>query len=120
MNFKNDNKTRDMTCENEIDQFAVGNNIAKLTYPVGLLQSEEVQNINIFSLMGTEVEYWNLSSGSFSSNSSFVRIVEANGSVMFTKGVDSIYGVRPTLSLREGTVISSGTGSESDPFVIQG
>ena len=119
LQFKNSNNTTNLACESVTDQFAVSNNKAKLTYPVSLLQNEERYNINTPSLMATGVYWWGLSPRHFSAFDSYVRNVDAAGSVgIYYNIVDYVGGVRPVVSLSSGTVISSGTGDEDNPFII--
>ncbi len=118
MQFKNyTESTTDMTCTNVTDQFAVGNNRAKLIYPVGLLQNEERTNINSSTMMATGVSWWGLSPSYFYDYYAYVRTVNLYGNfnddvVTFAKGV------RPVVSLKSSTVISDGSGSKESPFVI--
>ena len=117
LQFKNYSQTTNLACSNVTDQFAVSNNKAKLTYPVGLLQDEERYNINTGSLMATGSNWWGLSPNSFISNGANVRSVYTDGSDSY-RSVSNAYGARPVVSLSSGTVISSGTGAEDDPFII--
>ena len=119
LEFKNYNgQTTNLACSNVTDQFAVSNNKAKLTYPVGLLQDEERYNINTSSLMVTGAHYWGLSSGYFGTNSAGVRGVHDGGGGL-SYNVNDVVGARPVVSLSSGTVISSGSGSEESPWVVE-
>ena len=123
--FKNYNHTTNLVCLNETDQFAVSNNKAKLTYPVSLINTEELYNISTkstSSLRKTGADYWGLSplyfgTPAFNSNSG-VRYVSADGG-LFGNQVNYTYGSRPAVSLSSGIVITGGDGSEERPFVIQ-
>jgi hypothetical protein len=112
--------TRILSCSNITDQFAVGNNKAKLTYPVGLINNEEWYNIGTSSLRQTGDSYWGLSPYYFYSLNACVRGVSADGSLGYYHVYRS-HGSRPAVSLSTGAVISSGsgTGSENDPWVIE-
>ena len=125
MNFKNYSKNNDLSCVNETDQFAVSNNKAKLTYPVSLATHEELytltnnNNSSYYSVLTkTGAWWWVLSPGYFGVSISVVRDVGAGGDLNDV-GVVNSYGSRPAVSLNSGAVIASGTGSESNPWVIQ-
>ena len=119
MYFKNYSSNKDLSCVNETDQFAVSNNKAKLTYPVSLINNEEWYNIGTGSLRKTGTYYWGLSPDFFSVANSNVRYVGAAVGSLDSNFVNRDYGLRPAVSLVSGIVISSGTGSTTDPFVIQ-
>ena len=118
LQFKNYSSNNDISCANETDQFAVANNKAKLTYPVSLINNEEWYNIGTSSLRKTGAYYWGLSPYYFEVVASYVRIVGTDGSLTGDL-VGISHGSRPAVSLSNGAVIASGTGSESDPFIIQ-
>ncbi len=62
---------------------------------------------------------WTISPYAYSSFSSVAFYVYSAGSVA-TNGVVTNNGVRPVVYLKSNVKISSGTGSESDPFVLEG
>jgi len=107
----------DLTCPNLTDQFAVGNNKAKLTYPVSLIQGEEVNNLNNPSLLATGEPWFTLSPLAFGGASMNVFFVDDDGS---SQGnfVGISYDVRPVVSLASNVRITVGTGSESDPWIV--
>ena len=109
---------------NVTDQFAVSNNKAKLTYPVSLATTEELytltnNNSSTYhsTLTNTGDKWWGLSPGYFSYNTR-VRYVYLDGSVSYSY-VEYAYGLRFVVSLSTGVVISSGSGTESDPWIIE-
>ena len=118
MNFKNYNLNNDLSCINIIDQFAVSNNKAKLTYPVSLINNEEWYNIGTSSLRKTGAYYWGLSPNYFKHYTAYVRRVNTDGSLSDNGVVGYSYGSRPAVSLSTGAVISEGSGTEADPWVI--
>jgi len=125
MIFKNSNDIKDLSCANKTDQFAVSNNKAKLTYPVGLATHEELytlthnnSNIN-FDLTKTGDWWWGISPVSFTGNSAFFRVVFTSGIVYSSATVNNAYGSRPAVSLKNGVVITDGTGSEAEPWIIE-
>ena len=119
INFKNESEyVTDMTCTNITDQFAVSNNKAKLTYPVGLIQNEEISNINTPSLMSTGEPWFTISPINSFGTSNNIVYVDADGS---NQGnfVGIAYGTRPVVSLKSGAPFIGGTGSEADPWVVE-
>ena len=117
MKFKNMINS-DLSCINETDQFAVSNNKAKLTYPVALLEAEEIYNINTSSLMATGVSYWVFSPINFGNNDASVRRVNAAGGGS-SNLVNLALGLRFVVSLNSGTVITGGDGSEESPWIVE-
>ena len=114
--------TNSLICSNETDQFAVGNNKAKLTYPVGLLRSEEyslfgnneeansLRNIGTSYWVSTPTEYGFYVNG---------RIICGTGGVSCSAAMNVTEGLRPVVSLAPFVVFSSGTGSEADPWIVE-
>ena len=120
--FKNYNLTKDISCLNETDQFAVSNNKAKLIYPVALLQDEEIYNINpttsSSSLFTTNDTWWTISPYYYYNGANLHRVY-TNGDGSYKSYSYIKNGVRPVVSLGSGAVISSGTGSETDPWIVE-
>ena len=124
--FKNYNFTTNLACPNVTDQFAVSNNKAKLTYPVSLITYEELYgltNMNASThrfLTNTNNRWWSLSPSDFDKDSTSVLYVYSNGRLDYSDlFVDNSSDVRVVITIAPGAVISSGSGTESDPFVIQ-
>ena len=117
LNYKNNITTTNLTCLNEINQFALSNNKAKLKYPVALLEVEEIRNINNNSLFVTTDTWWTLSPFSYDNSSN--QITVRDDSVITYSRTEIGYGIRPVISLAPGNIIASGTGSESDPWIVQ-
>ena len=124
--FKNNTLNSNISCANETDQFAVSNNKAKLTYPVALATHSELyaltdNNSSAYyrDLTRTGVWWWDLSPISFNFSDPGVRIVIAEGKVSDSYNIFFAGGVRPVISLSSRTIISSGSGSETDPWIIE-
>ena len=118
LQFKNYNLNSDLSCTNITDKFSVGNNKAKLTYPVGLLTSPETYLLNNSNLRKTGQTYWLGSPIIFSDRYASGRTVYTSGSFSDYL-VESARGVRPAVSLTPGTGYTSGTGSKSDPYIVE-
>ena len=118
LQFKNYNVNSDLSCTNITDKFSVSNNKAKLTYPVGLLTSSETSLLNNNNLRKTEQHYWLNSPYYFYLNWAYERSVYPSGTNYYNYVYNS-YGVRPAVSLTPGTGYTSGTGSKSDPYIVE-
>ena len=123
--------SKSLICESVNNQFAVTNNKAKLKYPIGLLEVTEkniiAQNMNsshnVFGLHFEPVypevhEWWMISPHSFEHRSSKVSMIHEEGAEMFSS-VSSGLGVRPVISLKQNNIVLSGTGLETDPWIIK-
>ena len=115
--FKNYNLLNDLSCPNITDQFAVGNNKAKLTYPLAILGKEEALVSNIFLVLPNRVRFWNLSPYSFSVDGSKVNYVDNNNRYDNYRTY-SPFGLRPVISLKKENIITKGEGSVTNPWVI--
>ena len=115
--FKNFNQSSDLTCQNVTDQFAVSNNLAKLIYPVGLLQVEEINNINSNALINAGYEWWSMSPVGYGYSGTYVKSVENGGSLESSIN-NAPFGLRPVISLSSLNRIISGSGSEVDPWIV--
>ena len=82
------------------------------TAKVGLLRMGELM-AGQFSAYGNNKEYWLLTP----SDASNVRNAGNNGDAN-DFGPTFAYGVRPSINLKSNVEITSGTGTESDPFVL--
>ena len=117
--FKNPNNPT-LVCKNNMDSFSVSNEEAKLKYPIGLLTSDEVLlgngNFEEYMILMTpyilenEYHYWG----------DFYAYMGATYrySVLEYDKVSSERYIIPVISLKEGTKYTSGTGSSSEPYII--
>ena len=90
---------------------AITSNIAEAK--VGLLRFGELM-AGQFDRYGNNTTYWTLTPYS----SSDVRFVNINGSAYSNSLSSDSSGVRPSVNLKSNVQITSGTGTESDPFVL--
>ena len=107
----------DLSCPNDTDKFSVSNNKAQLTYKVGLMSGREMSLLNNDNVRKTGQTYWLASPLDFAYYYAGGRGVGTYGS-MDSHGVDSVYGVRPAVSLKPGITYSTGDGSMSNPYVV--
>ena len=110
-----------LSCSNSNDIMTVKNGkldnpVALLTYDEASLAGVQYNFENTSSYLITGNWYWLLSPAA-SGNGAYV------GSVFYT-GLDDtlVYltggGVRPSLSLKTGTMVRSGTGTATDPYIL--
>ena len=120
LEFKNSNLNGDLSCTNTTDKFSLSNSKAMLTYPVGLLTSSETYLLNNDNIRKTGSDYELISPNSFSSyyTNPYVRSVSSVGKIS-NNNVYSFSGVRPVVSLRPGTLYTSGDGSKNNPYIVQ-
>ena len=124
-----------LVCKNTNDKFTVDskNGNGALTYPVGLITLDEVvlAGFNTYSsntsdykdttnYLYTNIGYWTLSPiyTDVSGNASVNGVVN-NDSIIHNK-VFFIYGIRPVISLKSGTVVEpTGEGTTTKPYVVR-
>ena len=122
------NKQPSLICSRELDKFTtnadstLGN--GKLTYPVGLLTADEIAyaggvsgstNTSFYLYTGQDVR--SVSPSDFDSNFAGGFYLGSAGSFSGTSVIYAV-GLRPSVSLKPGTVVSSGNGSSDSPYVI--
>ena len=118
LQFKNYSSNSDLSCTNVTDKFSTANTKAQLTYPVGLLTYPETYLLNNNNVRKTGQYYWLGSPFYFDYYRAFGRRVYSAGSNS-DYFVDTSSGLRPSVSLATGTTYTSGSGSKSDPYVIE-
>lgn len=122
-----------LVCKNRSDRFTVNksNGNGDLKYPVGLLTVDEIMlagnGINN-NYLNSNVSWWTMTPVAHSYGSSYLNIFFAGFSNSgFSKNPDiasasysntSINYVRPSVSLKPGTMINGGDGSYDDPYII--
>ena len=110
-----------LICANRNDSFTVSssNGNGALTYPVAMLTVDEmvfaggVANIVSTFYLNNRSKYWSMSPFT----SSFPNWFEIDNSLI--QFSDSSVGIRPSVSLKPGTLVASGTGTVLDPYVIE-
>ena len=120
------NKTNPrLMCTQQNDRFTVddeGTGNGDLTYPVGLLTTDEASlaggdnSSNTGYYLYTGNYYWTMSPYYFSGGA-FVRFVVSTGQAFDSGNVYLSYGARPVISLKPNS-LTSGDGSASNPFLV--
>lgn len=115
-------------CPNKTDQFKVSNRKAKLNYPVGLIEVDEVimagargngSGNNTSYYLYTGDDYWSISNSGFYNDINYSFLVNNEGSVS-RDGVATSSGLRPVISLKLGVQFESvGDGTPTNPYVVK-
>ena len=120
------NRKLSLVCPRQLDKFTVSadNGNGKLTYPVGMITAEEmayaggvIWQTNTSYYLYNGVNTWSFSQSCFDSWKARELTLSSSGNFGYV-GVSSLSGARPSISLKKGTVLSSGSGTSADPFVI--
>ena len=120
------NKTPTLKCQNTKDKFTVeaSNGNGNLTYPVGLMTSDEIAYAGgVYSIANTSfylynTDMWNLTPYYFTSSTARSLPLYSSGTLGYTDIVNNSHGVRPVLSLKQGAAISSGNGTSTSPYIV--
>ena len=120
LQFNNNYLNEELKCINETDKFSIYNSKAKLTYPIGLMTSSEMNLLGNNYLLKTDNNYWLISpsNGPSVGATTSVRKISIDGSIG-TIRTSSSFGIRPTVSLTQGTIYISGTGTKNNPYVVR-
>ncbi len=122
-----DNRTPTLECVNENDRFTVSseNGNGALTYPVALLTTDEIayagavwdKNNSSYYLYNND-NWWSLSPYDLLSGIAAAFHVNSMG-YLYQDGVANARGVRPSISLKPGVKVQSGTeGTKGNPYVV--
>ena len=132
------NKTPTYNCTNIKDSFSGSNSEAKLTYPIGLMTADEIayaggkvytKNPDAWYYLNSaggsitgSTHWWSLSPRSWDDNASGVWIGVGSSTPGNIGGnqVNTSNGVRPAISIKSCALWSSGNGSSSSPYEING
>ena len=122
-----DSRKLSLVCPRQLDKFSVSadNGNGKLTYPVGMITAEEMAyaggvlfQTNTSYYLYNGVYNWSLSPISFDLFSPNVFLLFPEGVIGSASCSISFY-IRPVISLKQGTVLSSGSGTATDPFIVK-
>ena len=115
-----------LICPREIDKFAVSadNGNGDLTYSVGMITVEEmtfaggvIWNTSTSNYLYNGINNLTFSPSDFHTNHALNLILYDRGSIDSSSVGISKY-LRPVISLKKGTVLSSGSGTATDPFIV--
>ncbi len=117
-----------MTCPDKNDAFtvALGRGNGALTYPIGMITFDEFMlagdvdmGSSSGSYLGSSTRYWSMSPYYFL-ESLADEYVLSDSNVLYRESVDySSVGIRPVISIKPCQMIKGGTGTATDPYVIE-
>ena len=121
------NKQPSLICPSVNDRFTTNSNNGNgaLIYPVGLITVDESMYAggayypsNSSYFLNSGINNWSFSPGNFHNvyNNSFY--IDSTGSLNST-GAGNANGLRPVISLKKGTIISSGNGTSKSPYIVE-
>ena len=116
------NKERDLYTTTDS---SIGNKA--LTYPVGLITYDELifagmdsRHTNKLSWAYSTEHYWTMSPSYFlAAGGAAIEWFQHGAGYLAYNSVGAGYGARPVINLKSDTLITSGIGTSSDPFVVQ-
>ncbi|MCI8394152.1 MAG: hypothetical protein HFH86_01545, partial [Bacilli bacterium] len=122
-------KAPTLTCKQQNDRFTTGveKGNGSLTYPVGLITSDELQYagmangyINKISYIYSQGYYWTMSPSYFQVAADSVQVMAMNGNGTIDIWTQAMLKniVRPVINLKGNTRIKNGIGSAMNPFQI--
>ena len=116
-----------LACANKNDAFTWknGNGNQKLQYPTALLTEDEMvlagglaSSANTFYLYNGNTNYWSLSPSNFSFGHASEFTLGNDGFLGYGIAYYS-YGLRPAISIKPGQLITKGTGTTTDPYIVE-
>ena len=134
--YNSNNPNPSLVCQNQNDKFTMSsqNGNGKLTYPVGLITLDEVvlagfnthdSNTSDYSdttnYLYTKTSYWTFSPVTLDSvGTAYVGRVTGTVGLVNSDAVNGAHGVRPVVSLADGTLVNSnGDGTSTNPYVVK-
>mgnify|MGYP004626530343 CR=1 FL=1 len=120
------NNSASLICQRTNDKFSMNsiNGNGMLTYPVGLITADEMiyaganaWKINTSYYLYNDMANWTLSPYYFFSRDA-VEFALTSSNFFSAERVAALYGLRPVISLKKGTILSSGSGTAEDPFIV--
>ena len=118
-----------LSCPNKNDSFTWKNESGnrKLKYPIGIITVDELiiaggRNGNPSSFyLNTGSYYWSMSPMNYDDNANVFSISDIGNLNNFNLNnyfVTASHGLRPVISIKQGQLITSGTGTVINPYVI--
>ena len=122
LSFKNSGNITDLYCAVITDSFSTDNSKAKLTYPVGLVSIADVELLGNDNARKSGVNQWLMSPDSLLYSNTIpysrVRVLGDVGDNFWAATTSRSFYVRPSVSLAANTMYVSGTGSTTDPYIV--
>ena len=108
-----------LVCENATDRFSTENEIAKLKYKVGLITTKEMYLLNNNNARKTGQKYLTMNSYEFNNKTALTGGIYDTGMIDTIGAASWPNGLRPVISLKPGTLYTSGNGSMETPYIIE-
>ena len=118
LKFNNYDTGTDLSCNNITDKFSMANSKAQLTYPIGLLTTQEVNLLNNKKIKALADTYWLMTPCVFVSYQADIELVYNSGNIN-SASASTGYNLHPVISLKPGIKYVSGEGTTTNPYVIQ-
>ncbi|MCI8394794.1 MAG: hypothetical protein HFH86_04885, partial [Bacilli bacterium] len=126
--IRSQEKNPTLMCHQQNDRFTTGieKGNGSLTYPVGLITSDELMYagiasgfLNRLNYTFSNQSYWTMSPSVYNSDSAAAQMqLMSNGTLNFWVRVIDQNGVRVVLNIKGDSRISGGIGTAGNPFVI--
>ena len=117
-----------LMCPRYIDKFTIDNNNGNgaLIYPVGLITADEiayaggrVSQENTSYYLYNCIYNWTMSSADFTGWTAVEISLDYTGELTNSQGVPGMHGIRPVISLRSDTRLTSGNGTSTSPYIVE-
>ena len=116
-----------LTCSDAVDRFTVNNSKGNgaLTYPISMITEDEVvlagglANQKTDFYLNNRETIWTLSPSKFTLYEVYMFVVRDGYLVENSANAYNEYGIRPVISIKPNQLITSGTGTIDDPYVIK-
>ena len=118
-----DNDAMILFCKNIIDSLAVSSYSKSLSYPIGLINEDEVLLAGGYAIKNTKFylyignNYWTMTPYTFDGADAIMRYLSYDGSAHIANGVKGIRGVKPVINLKAGS-LTIGDGTISNVYRI--
>ncbi len=118
--FNGHSNNSDLSCTRTADKFSVSNNIAKLTYPVGMITHPESSILTNRLIIGHDTwgSYYTMTPAVSNPQLYIYSVSDKATNVDANHKVWNQSDIRPVVSLKPETEYVSGTGSMADPYIV--
>ena len=119
-----DKNNLDLRCYQKIDMYTINNDKygnGALKYGIGLISMDEMVLGGGFNSANTQFylhsgnTIWSMTLNYFNGKVARIRSAYASGSLNNNTSVDNVYGVKPVINLKQGS-LKSGTGTKDNPY----
>ena len=118
LTFSNYDNITSLSCPNLTDRFSLANNKAKLQFPVGLVTAPELRNITFSDGLLSTGGSWTSSPRNYNRYLEN-RIVQLGYASVSNDRNDFQWKIKPVISLKRDNIVSEGTGSKDNPWIIE-